>query len=212
MEVNTLGMLDYNMNQDSTWQARGYCGKGHVDNLIGSLHGRTAIVCGGAVGVFEELENIRERIDDTVVFAANDVGMYIHRLDHWCTLHSKNMSAWKNVRWLHDRGPENVFYHSIEASLAIDYVWEGLTPVFALSGYFAMQLAYIMDAEHIILCGCPGSVSPRFFEAGEPSTSVFERYAGQMQKQVIEEMQRLPEFRLRVRSMSGWTRDFFGGM
>jgi len=86
----------------------------------------------------------------------------------------------------------------------------------ALSGYFAMQIAYVMGASPIVLCGCPGDRAARFFEA-RPRTD-FSYGAGRngndnsVRTQVEHEMKRLPEFKARVRSMGGWTGKFFGGL
>ena len=136
--------------------------------------------------------------------------MFLPRLDHWVSLHTSNLEKWKPVRWLQPRAIEDVSYHSVDAGAVVDYVWDKLTPVFALSGYFAMQLAYVMGASQIILCGCPGSPSPRFFEYAHPRS--FGYNVEGVREQIEHEMKRLPDFRARVRSMSGWTKEFFGGI
>ena len=200
----------------STWEAAGYCGRGTVSDLIGSLTGRPAVVCGSGKTVFYELEDVLKKFPDAVVFGVNDTGMFLPRMDHWVSLHSGNLGAWKTVRWLHARPREDVKYHSIDDRAFIDYSWHNLTPLFALSGYFAMQIAYIMDAAPIVLCGCPGEHGARFFEAAPRDD--FGYGAGVngndnvVRTQVETEMKRLPLFKARVRSMSGWTQRFFGGL
>jgi hypothetical protein len=199
------------------WVAAGYCGSGNVAELIGSLKGRAAVICGNADGVFDELERAKRYVDDPVIFAANDAGMYIRKLDHWVTLHADNMGAWKQVRWLHPGDMESTKYHSATKRPFIEYVWDRLTPTLFLSGYFAMQIAYIMGCEIMILAGCPGDGTRRFFEVG-PRDDHFAYGSGQrgadeaVNEQIIKEMARLPEFKARVRSMSGWTKQFFGGV
>ena len=210
-ELSTLGMGTHG----ATWQAAGYAGAGSVSQYIGSLQGRPALVAGGARGVFEEVLEVREHYGmELAIFAANDVGMYLDRLDHWCSLHADNLDGWKHARWLHNRGPEDVVIHSIDQKPSVHVVWKELRPVFALSGYFAMQLAWIMGANPIILCGCPGGPMPRFFEAKPRSTFGYGGLASGADKgarqQVIDEMRRIPEFKVAVRSMSGWTQEFFG--
>lgn len=200
----------------STWEAGGYSGAGLVGSLIGSLQGRTAIVCGSGEMVFYELSDAMTKEPDSVIFAANDVGMYLPRLDHWCSLHTDNLGPWKNVRWLHARGSEDTQYHGIDQRPFINHVWQGLTPLFALSGYFAMQIAHIMGAERIILCGCPGDHSLRFFEAApRPDFGYGGGPAGSdksIREQLVKEMSRLPAFKEKVRSMGGWTQEFFSGL
>ncbi len=184
-------------------------------SLIGTLRGRPAVICGNADGVFDEV-SIIEKLKDPVIFAANDVGMFLPKVDHWVSLHTNNLGAWKQVRWLHPREQEFTKYHSIDPRPFVDYVWTGLTPLFALSGYFAMQIAHIMGAELIVLCGCPGNATRCFFHT-KPRTDFFygsgpDGSDKSIREQVENEMERLPAFKLKVRSMSGWTKEYFGGL
>lgn len=205
----------------SEWQTRGYSGKGNVRDLLGSLTGRPAIVCGTGRGVFEEYQAALAAYPDAVVFAANDVGMYLPKLDHWVSLHVDNLAAWKAVRWLHQRTMETTVYHSDTERPWLNRCWQQLTPLFCLSGYFAMQVAWVMGADRIVLCGCPGDGTPRYFEAVTRQGQVpdsFRYGAGQdssdtnVRDQLQREMERLPDFRNAVRSMSGWTKEYFGGL
>ena len=202
-------------NYGSTWQVRGYAGQGNVHPLLGTLTGRVVAVCGNAWTVFEDLEAVRAKYSDLVVFGVNDVGMYLDQLDHWATLHYANLLAWKSVRWLSGRGAWDTTVHSVQEAAGVHYVWANITPMFALSGYFAAQIAYVMGADKIFLCGCPGSAARRFFEA----TPKPEGYGGDvavsdinLRKQFIDEMERVPDFAERMRSVSGWTRSYLGGL
>jgi hypothetical protein len=88
--------------------------------------------------------------------------------------------------------------------------------VFGLSGYFAMQVAYLMGCQPIVLCGCPGEPMARLFEA-EARTD-FGYGAGTsendrgIQRQLMAEMERVLEFKARIQSCSGWTKAYFGGL
>lgn len=207
----------------STWQTSGYAGQGNVGDLIGTLKGRVAIVVGSGEGVFKELDLLKGSAfftypcglpEDCVIFAVNDIGMFLPKVDHWVSLHGANLGAWKHVRWMHPRENEYTKYHCDTSYACIDYVWDKLTPTFALSGYFAMQLAYIMGADRIILCGCPGDSTRRFFDmpGRRREAGKFSYDEQGVKDQVVKEMERLPYFKARVRSMSGWTREFFGGL
>jgi hypothetical protein len=163
--------------------------------------------------VFDELYEAEQQLEDPVIFGVNDVGMYLPRLDHWVSLHAANLVAWKSVRWLTQHAQENTRYHSIEGD--VSYNWEGLCPVFALSGYFAMQIAHIMGAGLIVLCGCPGAPSRRFFERD----AKIQGYGGTehagdqaIQEQLVNEVNRVSELQEKVVSMSGWTQEFLGGL
>jgi hypothetical protein len=205
-------------NYGASWEAAGYAGGGSVGSLIGSLLGHPAVVCGGASGVLQEYDVVQQKYgNDLVVFAANDIGMYLPVLHHWCSLHADNLGAWKAVRWLHAREREVAVYHSVDKRAVVDHAWIGLTPVFCLSGYFAMQLAWIMGCSPIILAGCPGDATPRFFETQKRGDH-FAYGSGTrgadeaVNSQIVDEMKRLPHFKAAVRSMSGWTQEFFGGL
>lgn len=200
---NAETMGDYN----STWQIAGYAGQGNVEELIGTLRGRVAIVAGSGHDVMNELKIVGP---EDVIFAVNDIGMFLPRVDHWISLHGGHLNAWKAVRWLQQRDREFTKYHSVDQFGNIDYVWEQLTPCFALSGYFAMQIAYIMGADQIILCGCPGDASRRFTDIFPKTNHAYEGEG--VKHQLIHEMKRLPEFKEKVRSTSGWTKEFFGGL
>lgn len=202
----------------STWQHAGYSGCGNVEGLLGSSAGRSAIICGNAEGVFEEYTMAKAIYPDALTYAVNDVGMYLPTVDHWVSLHAAYLWRWKAVRWQNPpKGSETArtWLHSMDTAREIDYVWDQLNPFFALSGYLAMQLAWLMGCAPIVLCGCPGMPQRRFFDV-EPKTFGYggTQYPADvnLRKQVEQEMRRLPEFKAVVRSMSGWTRDYFGGV
>lgn len=200
-------------NYGATWEFNGYAGQGNVAELVGVASGRPAVIAGNAVGVFSEVGRALAALPNAIVFGVNDVGMYLPRMDHWVSLHSKNLGGWKGVRWQRGGPREVTKYHSIDAEPYIDYVWHGLTPLMALSGYFAMQIAYIMDCDPIVLCGCPGSQMRRFFEASPAAFGYGNGVTGAdngVREQLIREMERLPAFKERIVSMCGWTRSYFG--
>lgn len=195
----------------ATWEFNGYAGQGNVGELIGTLKGRVALVAGSGEGVFVEMRTAISMLHEPpVIFACNDVGMFLPHVDHYVSLHAQNLGAWKQVRWLHPRERDNTKYHSVESYPYLDYVWQQLTPCFALSGYFAMQIAYIMDADRIILCGCPGDATRRFCDLFPRKD--FTYAADGVRIQLEHEMKRLPDFKKRVCSMSGWTEEYFGGL
>jgi hypothetical protein len=201
----------------STWTARGYAGQGQVEPLIDSLHGRTALVCGNGAGVFDQVEMACSCLDDPVIFAVNDAGMYLPRVDHWVSLHVDKLLAWRQVRWQEARPGETLKCHSDTSRPWLDYHWQQLTPQFCLSGYYAMQLAWVMGCNQIVLCGCPGQSGPRWFEqyartdfgyGSDPRGS-----DEGVRTQIVKEMARLPAFKAAVRSVSGgFTQSFFGGL
>jgi len=196
------------------WQSRGYIGQGNVNGLLGSLEGRAVVILGGGEAVFKEFREVRLKVDNPVVFAVNDVGMYINPLDHWISIHNASFPGWLSVRRRQGLAMPNT--HSVEYGDGVNYAWLLIQPiVFILSGYFAMQMAYLMGAERIILCGIPGEPGRRFFDV-EPREFGYGNGTTEADKEskelLLKEMKRLPEFKRKIRSMSGFTREVFGAL
>jgi hypothetical protein len=197
-------------------EAKGYSGPDSVGELIDSLVGRPALVCGNAAGVFEEFQLLGS--GEQVVFAVNDVGVYLPRVDHWVSYHSDKLAVWEKLKLTGTAIPKRWKTHTGGTRGAdADYNWYGLEPTtFPLSGELAMQIAYLMGAERIILCGCPMDSTPRFFENGARKDG-FKYGAGEtgsdkaQRKTLYREMKRLPQLKEKIRSTSGWSREFFGG-
>jgi hypothetical protein len=173
-------------------------------------------VAGNAAGVFEEVEEAKAILENPVIFAANDVGIYLKHVDHWCSLHTNNLAAWKAARWLSCDSVDRTYYHGVDEKPFIDYAWGTMGPLLCLSGYFAMQVAWVMGCDRIVLAGCPGDGTKRFFEARpRPDYAYGSGADGRedgIRQSLLHEMKRLPDFREAVRSMSGWTKTVFGGL
>ena len=194
------------------WEAKGYSGRGNVAGLIDSLRHRPAVVAGSGREVFDEVaEASRLCGGSAVVFAVNDVGVLLPRVDHFVSLHTPKLDLWVALRRDETSGGYgNRDFRVHDAGLygAREWhQWTGLVPTMALSGMFAAQIAYLMGCDPIILCGCPNDGTPRFWETGSAT-----RNPGyvQVQQQIKAEMAFKPEFKKAVRSMSGWSREFFG--
>lgn len=198
---------------NDVWFHKGYSGRGNVQPLLDTLSGRTALVCGSGRGVFEEVIQLQNQIENPVVFACNDVGMYLHHVDHFVSLHASKLDLWADLRrdptskgtggnkdfYCHDpglHGPRDWFQ------------WKGLTPLMSFSGMFAAQIAFLMGCSRIILCGIPQDETPRFFEAVGRKDRAYINGQGQIKAEAAFK----PELKAAIRSMSGWTREFFGGV
>lgn len=202
-------------NYGATWEHGGYAGCGPVESLLDSLRGQPAAVCGNAHTVFDDFQSI-EAMEGLVVFAVNDIGAYLHRVDHFVSLHTDKIPLWMGLRQRESERSGCRVHSERPLDGQVDYVWEKLTPMMALSGMFAAQIAYLMGCDPIILCGCPGSVSRRFFDIRPRDTFGYgggdQRADINLRKQLTNEMERVPEFKNRMRSQSGWNREYFGAM
>lgn len=194
---------------------KGYSVSGPAASLMNSLAGRTALVCGNAETVFDDFHEAKRRSDNPVIFAVNDVGMYLPTVDHWVSLHGDKLKAFAAVRGIDASLGQGFLLHTNWKTYGLETTWE-LEPAFSLSGYFAAQVAYLMGCETIIFCGCPGDGTRRFFDAA-PRTD-FAYGAGDSsgdkaaREQLVKEMARVSEMKATIRSMSGWSRDFFGSI
>lgn len=194
------------------WEAKGYVGGGNVGDLIDSLQGRPAIVAGSARGVFGEVDRATSFFGGrALVFAVNDVGVLLPRVDHFVSLHTPRLDYWVAIR----RDPTGASYGNVDFRVhdgglhgpRLWYQWSKLTPTMSYSGYFAAQIAYLMGCSPVVLCGCPGDDTPRFWEKQSRPGA----YA-KGQANIKQEMEFKPDFKKVVRSMSGWSREFFGGL
>lgn len=199
---------------ESGWQCRGYFGQdiggaaGNLVSILDSLIGKTALIVGSGGTtdeIFEQYNSARDNSPDCVVFAVNDVGVYLPHVDHLVALHQDLLVHWAALRKdKHDR--KGFKTHALTQA---DYNWEGIVPVMPISGYFAMQCAWVMGADKIILIGCPGDGTRRFFD--QKARDDFHYQEKGVRQMVESEMRRLPEFKAAVRSYSGYTKDLFGG-
>lgn len=190
------------------WIHRGFSGHGDMTPWLNRLAGRTAIVCGNGAGVWDDLSRACSRVVDPVFVAVNDIGMYLPTVDHWVSLHADNLPAWRAVRDRQERAPEKIIFHSSTSRGFLDAYWDRLTPQFPLSGYFAMQLCWVMGADKIVLCGCPGDGSPLWY--GPRTRGPFDYGGHDLQGMVRRELDTRPDLKAAVRSMSGWTQSYFG--
>jgi hypothetical protein len=194
---------------ESAWESGGYYGAGNVVGLLDSLAGRAAIVCGGARNVYDDLDAAERSLRgvEPVYFAANDIGVYLPRVDHFVSLHDDNLAHWAALRAdKHSR--EGFKTHSLQNA---DYNWEQVTPCLCVSGLFAMQVAYLMGAERVVLCGIPCDDTPRFFDGNKLWPALGAASNG-IVEMLLSEIKRVPNLTERVRSMSGLTENLFGSL
>lgn len=196
--------------QVATWFSKGYAGGGNVAGLIDSLQGCPAVVVGSGKGVFDEVAEARSRLGECVVFAVNDVAVLLPHVDHMVSLHTPKLVLWAELRRdATSQGYGNKDFQIHDGGMFGKHLWHqwtGLTPMMAQSGLFAAQIAYLMGCAPIVLAGVPCDETPRFWES-EPKAESY--YAG-TRRQLMAEMSYKPDFKKVVRSMSGWTRGYFG--
>lgn len=169
-------------------------------------HAKTALCLGGADGVEKEWKAALALGSLDYVVACNDVGaIWPGRLDVWVTLHPEKMAGWREQR--RANGHPDAKRYLVHGDYVPD--WAELVEFrfpgqgdSGSSGLFTAKAALIdLGADRAVLAGIPLVRSSHFFDAAQ-----WEAAGGY--REVWERLR--PEYRARIRSMSGWTAHFFG--
>lgn len=157
----------------------------------------TAVVLGGAEGVWHDLEEIGQLADLDLVIAVNSaIAAYSGHIDHACSFHADLLPWWRDKRRAAGRNDPGKYWTSVGqrpilgAAMGFVPAWGGS------SGLIAAQVGMLV-ADQVILCGVPLDPSGEHFDkAGVWDEALKHRHAW---------MNHADELRGKVRSMSGWT-------
>lgn len=215
----------YRAHDERAWAARGYScstlGRCNAAHLVETLAGAPAIVAGSGGNLAQiaaEVAQVRASRPQAKVFAVNDAGVYLPKIDYMVSLHEENLSHWAALRFNHSKDDKGHKFKDFEthALIEADHNWEGIAPLMPLSGLFAMQVAWLMGSDEIILIGCPCDSTRRFFDIDQRADFNYGGGVSSSDKHVrahlIGDMLRLPHFKRAVKSTSGWAKEYFGGV
>lgn len=139
-----------------------------------------------------------------VVVATNDAGADPRsgRIDHWVTMHTDKLAAWKLQRWRHGGSGDYVTWSRPETPEGVDRLLpqRGVGSIGLLATWVALQVA-----ERAILCGVPMDLSPHFLP--DSPRDNWNAYAMEFREAWVRYAD---ELRPRVRSLSGWTGELLG--
>ena len=175
----------------------------------------TALVTGMGQSLMDDFVRARNKVmkneDHPAILGVNRSCQFIKTHMNF-TLDRDNASYWRSVA-IHPEGQ----WYSVQPDATKtyeDYPWiDGWWPKLAGAGssaWFAAKAALIMGYERVILCGVPlepgpyadGIYAPTFQDAGRFPTTI----------RTMREKMQLDEWTHEaVFSMSGWTKEFFGG-
>ena len=185
--------------------------------------GGTCLVLGGAATLHEDINAAKESFDFQGCVACNDAGAeWPGELDAWVTLHPQ---FWMKKEWLAKRAANGYPparrlmtnnladvrpWHPDLDIAEVDYRFPGQEHS-GSSGMFAAKVALIdLGFDRAVLCGIPMSPMAHFHGAdhwraddkGRPSP---------LPNRYLQRWADVPgEYKARIRSMSGATRDLFG--
>lgn len=172
-----------------------------------------ALILGGASCLhkdFAELKALGIGDKITGVFACNDAGYeWAGELTGWVTLHPEKFNSWIKKRGANGFPPAlELFSHRqpkphIAPELTVtDYLMPGQAAT-GSSGLFAAKVALIDKGyDNVLLCGIPMDPLPHFYD--DKNWNSAKSFRSRWSSIDIE-------IRERMRSMSGWSRDFLGG-
>lgn len=167
---------------------------------------KIALCLGGGDTLERDIRKVPVKYD--VVVACNEAGAFWPgELDAWVTLHPECLEKW--IRLREERGYPRAKIHAAHSKShrdpGIDVVTNSRFPGMATSGssgLFTAKFALIdMKCDGVIFCGVPLTKTPHFFDEDLWDCAIPYR----------EEWKKIPnEWKARMRSMSGWTRDYLG--
>lgn len=176
-----------------------------------------ALICGSAPCLHDEFNTARRKVKHAAVLVINEAGSVI-RGDHLMTQHPEK-ALWFRERSLNEQITVHTGKPRQRASQpGIDVYWPDCITL-ATSGGSAIAIALQMGFAEIILCGMPMNGGDGYFaqsamKQDEPRfglESPSSEYIKGYQSRLIQFTERQPEALKRVRSLSGFTRELFGG-
>lgn len=190
------------------WAYRGIKGGGDPPSYLGKYRGNLIII-GGARCVWNDYLELKATGFDGSIMAVNDVGMYFDGpLNHWVSMHASYLAHWVALRKGHSMMGHECLTHTRESYPGIRVYWDIQNYGFE-SGLFAAQVALCLGYDQIVLCGIPQDGSGHFFDP--PWINSGEHGDKNSLKSFRNIVENAPELRQRVRSMSGFTKELFGG-
>lgn len=164
-----------------------------------------AIVLGGAQCLHEDIETALAMFNPDVVVAVKDIGITYPHIDHWVTYHPERLP--KEVHIRRSKGladPLYVWtYDKITVRPKVGIEFRTVKHRGGSSGFMGMVVACIV-ADKAVLCGIPMDPKQKHFsrpkKQGWPEANYYRRVWSEHHG----------EYKDRVRSMSGWTREIFG--
>lgn len=167
---------------------------------------RTALILGGADTLYSDVAAFGRGFDGTVV--CNDAGVHWPgKVDAWVSMHPEKFGEWTEGREVRGFPAAGMLVSHIQprrgprVDLVTGWAWDE-THGAGSSGLFAAKVALVdLGFDMAVLCGIPLTPTPHFFRSK----------AWKIAPDYQEVWRGLPEdFRARMRSMSGWTREFLG--
>lgn len=167
------------------------------------MHSRMkALVLGGARCVWEDYDAALRLFKPDVIIGINDIAIHVPEVDHWVSMHPDKFPMWMDMRAKNtDRVPTFWTSRHKKKPLVFNYPIEEVNSRGGGSGLLATRVAMFLGSQQIVLAGVPLKVEEAHFFNDKPWTECMWYRRG---------FEKCPAILPYVRSMSGWTREFFG--
>lgn len=184
------------------------CGGGRLPEISGLYHQRDLVICGDAACVWDDLEAYGCKSGNGVAKDGHDF-MMVNRIgatfpgniEHWYSNAAHLIRAFMNARRQEYEYCVPRHTHSCQEGAAWRWPWNGV----GTSGLGATLTGIGLGYKHIVLCGLPLDDGPHNGEPHWRRTKFTTEAKDSHWKLTIEHCGD------RIRSMSGRTRDWFGG-
>lgn len=165
---------------------------------------KSAIVLGGAPGVWEEAERAKAMLPGALIVATNHAGRDAPHVDHWVSFHVDHFPRWIAEREAKGLVVADTLWTAERRKTPKDFDrevmradnWAGS------SGLLAVTVALGLGCERVICCGVPLDYNLGHYNDPVPWRDAVNYRIGWTRS--------IPKMAGRVRSMSGWTMALIG--
>lgn len=166
---------------------------------------KIAFVLGSGDTLHDDLARALAIVTPDLWLAANHAGRdHDGLLDHWCTMHPEKMAGWVQERRDQGRPDAGMLWRPQHKQPGRNLTMQNAPSWGGSSGLLCVTVALMFcDASHVVLCGVPLEAENKHYDDTRRVWAEAPRYRHAWVKHQ-------EKMRVRVRSMSGWTRQLLG--
>ena len=163
-----------------------------------------AMVLGGAACVYDDIKAAEKLFTADIIVAVKDIGITWPKVDYWATYHPERLpKELGERRALGLPDPKLIYTYNKRVPKGIDIPMQMMNTKGGSSGLMGTEAALLV-ADKVVLCGIPLDPVQKHYrrprKQGWPPAIMYRLAWRQVHGKLKD----------RVRSMSGWTREFLG--
>ncbi len=194
------------------WTLNGITGRDESPPRCAGNFSGTAVVMGCGRTIWDDLARIKD-LDRIGVIAINNMILhYKGRVHHGVSMHPEEPNLWRSLRPYYQGEESHVTTHGYRKHEKMglsecDYVWGNIEGAGGgTSGILAVMIGLALGYDEIILAGVPLDNDGHFYDPPSLKLNIFNSDFLKMEWTNTANNY----FQGRVKSMSGWTREFLG--